>query len=97
MQTLINRLEPVDADRLLRLRGESDAVPEPLLRVLPAVVGDGRVARNAVVPEADRSLLPLHADLEVLALADVLRVRAVSVRSWPSGAAISMTYGVQEL
>lgn len=97
MQISIDGLKPVDADGLFRLRGEPDAVPEPLLRVLSAVVGDGRVARNAVIPEADRSLLPLHADLKVLALADMLWTPISSVRSQTSGAVHRMTYGVQEV
>lgn len=54
-------------------------MPEPLLWVLDAVVRDGCVARNAVVPEADRPLLPLDADLEVLALANMLFTQFSSV------------------
>lgn len=45
---------------------------EALLRVVVAIVGDGGVARHAVVPERDGPLFPLDADLEVLAVVDVL-------------------------
>ena len=52
---------------------------EALLRVIVAIVRDGGVARHAVVPERDGSLFPLDADLEVLAVVDVLAKVSLSV------------------
>ena len=48
---------------------------QALLRVVHVVVRDGGVGGDAVVPEGDGALLPAEADLEVLALGDVLRRR----------------------
>lgn len=43
-----------------------------LLRVMMVKIRDGSVCRHAIIPQRNRSLLPLDADLEVLAKGDVL-------------------------
>lgn len=45
---------------------------ETLLGVVNVVVRDGGVSRDAVVPERNSAFFPLDANLEVLALGDVL-------------------------
>lgn len=66
------RLKSVDTNGLLCLSSEPHAVPESFLWAFNAVIGDGCVTCNTIVPEADRPFLPLNANLEILTLVDVL-------------------------
>lgn len=66
------RLQPIHPPRLLRLRSNTESMPEPFLRIVHVIVRDGRVGRDAIVPERHGAVVPADTDLEVLALGDVL-------------------------
>ena len=55
---------------------------ETLLWVVDVVVRDGSVRRDTVVPESDGAFFPLHSDLEILAVGDVLLNRLSVMDLW---------------
>lgn len=70
--------ESVHAFGHLRQRRDAETLAQALALIAHIIVRDGRVRRDAVVPQRDRPVVPLDSSLDVLALGDMLQRHCVS-------------------
>lgn len=62
----------LNTDRLLTQRRDAETVSQAFLRVVNIVVRDGRMGCDAVVPNGHCTIVPLHPNLNVRRVVDVL-------------------------
>lgn len=67
-----NRVQSIHAGGFVRQRGDPETMSKTFLRIMHIIISYRCVRGDSIVPERNRSLLPFHADLEVLPEGDVL-------------------------